>query len=158
MNSLVNSMCADRGGGLNETKNLLDRHTQTSVGLLEVRYCGRFCQHRYVASVPADPLRGPQQMKGYGSCRPVLRSRSSVTDTSDTVLRGNPANERNYRNSSQRSNLLVTGSNTGYYRGSVGFTALAGNGGNRIPLSPPDSTIPTTYALGRTPPAEPRII
>ena len=32
MNSLVNSMCADRGGGLNEMKNLLDRHTQTSVG------------------------------------------------------------------------------------------------------------------------------
>jgi len=45
-----------------------------------------------------------------------------LTDTSDTVLRGNPGNERNPRNSSQRSNLLVTRSNTGYYRRSVGFT------------------------------------
>ena len=35
MNSLVNSICADRGGGLNEMKNLLDRHTQT-VGQTEV--------------------------------------------------------------------------------------------------------------------------
>ena len=29
-------MCADRGGGLNEMKNLLDRHTQTSVGNQEL--------------------------------------------------------------------------------------------------------------------------
>jgi hypothetical protein len=36
VNSLVNSMCADRGGGLNEMKKLLDRHTQTSVGQPEV--------------------------------------------------------------------------------------------------------------------------
>ncbi len=48
--------------------------------------------------------------------------RSSLTDTSDTVLRGNPGNERNHRNSSQRSNLLVTRSNTGYYGISIGFT------------------------------------
>src|SRR4029077_14821380 len=34
----------------------------------------------------------------------VQRTRS---DTGDTVLHGNPGNERNHRNSSQRSNLLV---------------------------------------------------
>ncbi len=32
VNPLVNSMCARRGAGLSETNNLLDRHTQTSVG------------------------------------------------------------------------------------------------------------------------------
>ena len=57
--------------------------------------------------MPCVPTQRHQQMKGYGSCCPVLRSRSSLTDTSDTVLRGNPGNERNHRNSSRRSNPLV---------------------------------------------------
>ncbi len=59
--------------------------------------------------------------RGFAGRRTAWR-RSSLTDTSDTVLRGNPGNERNHRNSSQRSNLLVTGSNTGYYGISIGFT------------------------------------
>ena len=44
-----------------------------------------------------------------------------LTDTSDTFLCGNPANKRNYRNCSLRSNSLVTHTNTGYYRRSVVF-------------------------------------
>jgi hypothetical protein len=32
VNFVVNSMCADRGGGSSQTKNLLDRHAQTSLG------------------------------------------------------------------------------------------------------------------------------
>jgi hypothetical protein len=49
-----------------------------------------------------------------------------LTDTSDTVLRGNAAAKENYRNSSLRLNVLVTRTNRGYYRGSVGFTVTCG--------------------------------
>src|SRR5216683_8047075 len=97
-----------------------------TVGLLLVRFAVDFVSvgvSQVCQPMPCVPTQGPQQMKGYGTCRPVLRSRSSLTDTSDTVLRGNPGNERNHRNSSQTSNLLVTRTNTGYYRGSVGFTS-----------------------------------
>src|SRR5260370_16225611 len=46
---------------------------------------------------------------------------NSLTDTSDTVLRGNPGNERNHRNSSQ-SESPCNRSNTRSYFRSVGFT------------------------------------
>jgi hypothetical protein len=47
--------------------------------------------------------------------------RTRPTDTTDTVLRGNPANKGNYRNCSRRSDSLVTSTNAGYYDGSVGI-------------------------------------
>ena len=44
------------------------------------------------------------------------------TDTTDTVLHESGANWRDYRDSSLRSNSLVTRTNAGYYREAVGFT------------------------------------
>lgn len=45
------------------------------------------------------------------------------SDTSDTFFAGIRAYERDYRNSSLRSNVLVTSTNTGDYHASAGFIA-----------------------------------